>query len=76
MGSGACEPAPKGAGQGDVEEERCEVLIADDAAVDGEDEGTVAKLGYVVQDAPQIGELHADSMLETASIALSTLTLP
>jgi hypothetical protein len=49
--------------QRDVEEERREVLVSDDAAVQREDEGPVAELRHVVQDAAQIGELHVNATI-------------
>ena len=44
--------------QGDVEEQRREVVVGDDAAVDRQDEGLLAELRHVLQDAAQVGELH------------------
>ena len=39
-------------------QQRGEVVVGDDAAVDGEDERLLAELRDVVQDAAQVGELH------------------
>jgi hypothetical protein len=47
--------------QGNVEEERREVLVTDDAAVEREDECPVAELRHIVQDAAQIGKLHENA---------------
>ena len=53
--------------QGDVEQQRREVLVGDDGAVEREHEGLVAELEDVLEDAAQFGQLHRPSMVrETA----------
>ena len=55
----------QGPQQGDVEQQRRETLVADDARVDRENEGLLAKLGNVLQDAAQISELHGSGPSST-----------
>ena len=41
-----------------VEQQRREVVVRDDGAVDRQDEGLFAELRDVLQDAPQVGRFH------------------
>jgi hypothetical protein len=43
---------------GDIEQQRGEIFVGDDRAVDREDERLLAKLRNVLQDAPQVGQFH------------------
>ena len=43
---------------GHVQQQRGKVFIGDDGAVNREDEGLLAELRNVLQDAPQVGQFH------------------
>ena len=44
--------------QGDIEQQRREVVVRDDAGVNRQDERLVAELRDVMQDAAEVGQLH------------------
>jgi hypothetical protein len=52
----------QGAQHGDVQQERGEILIGDDGAIDREDEGLLPELGNVLQDTPQVSQFHVGSL--------------
>ena len=52
-----------------VEQQRREVVVGDDGAVDREDEGLLAELRDVLQDAAQVGQLRQldDSLVDISA---------
>src|SRR5262249_27661473 len=51
-------PDVEGPQEGDVEQEGGEVLVADNAGVDGENEGLLTELRHILENPAQISQLH------------------
>ena len=62
--------------QRDVEQQRGEVVVGDDVAVDREDERLLAELRDVLQDAPQVGQFHRQPRFILSAAAGRGLSLP
>ena len=54
----------------DVEQQRREIVVGDDSTVNRQDERLLAKLRHVLEDAPQVGQLHNSmTVLSTSACA-------
>ena len=54
-----------------IQQERREALVADDAGIDREHEGLLAKLRHILQDPAQVGEFHRSRPLARQSARCS-----